>query len=169
MVASLVLASCGHSRRHHPNALVLLIESNPANLDPRFATDAQSQHLDGLLFSSLVARDNQMALHGDLAESWETPDPLTYVFHLKQNVTFHDGSALTSADVKFTIDYIQDIANHSPKRGNFASVASVATPDPATVVVHLKEPDASFLWNLCRGAIGIVSASDWRCPVYSRS
>lgn len=158
-VTSLLLVSCANSGHRDPNNLILLIESNPANLDPRFATDAQSQHLDGLLFSSLVARDNQMVLHGDLAESWETPDPLTYIFHLKQNVKFHDASALTSADVKFTIDYIRDIANHSPKRGNFSSVASVAAPDAATVIVHLKEPDASFLWNLCRGAIGIVPAS----------
>ena len=157
-VTSLLLFSCASSPRRDPHALTLLIESNPANLDPRFATDAQSQHLDGLLFSSLVSRDNQMVLHGDLAESWETPNPLTYIFHLRANVKFHDGSPLTSADVKFTIDSIQNVANHSPKRGNFASVASVEVPDPATVVVHLKEPDASFLWNLCRGAIGIVPA-----------
>jgi len=159
LVTSLLLISCANSARKDANTLTLLIESNPANLDPRFATDAQSQHLDGLLFSSLVERDDQMVLHGDLAESWETPDPLTYVFHLKQGVTFHDGSAFTSADVKSTIDYIRDIANHSPKRGNFPSVASVEAPDAATVIFHLKEPDASFLWNLCRPAIGIVPAS----------
>lgn len=138
------------------NDLTLLIESNPANLDPRFATDAQSQHLDGLLFDSLVERDDQMALHGDLATSWETPDPLTYIFRLKRGVTFHDGAAFSSADVKATFDYIRDAANHSPKRSNFFSVASVEAPDPATLIVHLKEPDASFVWNLCRGAIGIV-------------
>jgi peptide/nickel transport system substrate-binding protein len=91
-----------------------------------------------------------------LAESWETPDPRTYIFHLKRGVTFHDGSAFTSADAKFTFDYIRDTVNHSPKRSNFSSVASEEAPDAYTFIVHLKEPDASFLWNLCRGAIGIV-------------
>jgi peptide/nickel transport system substrate-binding protein len=139
--------------------LVLLIESNPANLDPRFATDGQSQHLDGLIFSSLVARDEQMNLRGDLAESWEARDPLTYVFHLRHGVRFHDGSAVGAADVKATFDFILNAANHSPKRGGFRLVASVEAPDPATVIFHLKEPYASFLWSVSRPAIGIVPAN----------
>ena len=60
-----------------------LIESMPTNLDPRIGTDAQSQHLDGLIFDSLLAHDGQMNIVPDLAESWETRDPLTYVFHLR--------------------------------------------------------------------------------------
>jgi peptide/nickel transport system substrate-binding protein len=139
--------------------VTLLIESNPANLDPRFATDGQSQHLDGLLFSSLVERDDQMVLHGDLAESWDTPDPLTYVFHLKKGVKFHDGNALTSADVKFTLDYMRDAANHSPKRGTYRLVTGIEAPDPGTVIIRLTSPDASLLWNLCRPALGIVPIS----------
>ena len=93
--------------------MVLLIESSPVNLDPRFATDGQSQHLDGLIFSSLVARDEQMNLRGDLAESWDTPDPLTYVFHLRRDARFHDGSAVTAADVKATFDFVLNGANRS--------------------------------------------------------
>src|SRR5271167_5238 len=65
-ITSLLLVACSSSADKNPKALTLLIESNPANLDPRFATDGQSQHLDGLLFSSLVQRDDQMVLHGDL-------------------------------------------------------------------------------------------------------
>ena len=60
LITSLLLVACSGYAHRDPNALTLLIESNPANLDPRFATDAQSQHLDGLLFSSLVERDAQM-------------------------------------------------------------------------------------------------------------
>jgi len=68
--------------------LVFVIEAKPANLDPRFSSDAQSQRIDRLLFDGLVERDAQMNLHGDLAESWDTPGPLTYIFHLRKNV-FH--------------------------------------------------------------------------------
>jgi peptide/nickel transport system substrate-binding protein len=156
VVTSLVLVACANSGRKNSDAVTLLIESNPANLDPRFATDGQSQHLDGLLFSSLVERDDKMVLQGDLAESWETPDPLTYIFHLKPGVTFHDGSALTSADVKSTLDFIRDPANHSPKRGTYRLVSTIEAPDPATVIIRLTSPDASLLWNLCRPALGIV-------------
>lgn len=143
----------------HPSSLVFLIESNPANLDPRFATDGQSQHIDGLLFSGLLERDEQMHLHGDLAESWETPGPLTYIFHLRRDVHFHDGRSVTASDAKATFDFIVNPANRSPKRGAFRMVSSIEAPDAATLIFHLKEPYASFTTSLIRPAIGIVPAN----------
>jgi peptide/nickel transport system substrate-binding protein len=133
-----------------------LIESMPANLDPRIGTDAQSQHLDGLIFDSLLAHDAQMNIVADLAERWEARDPLTYVFHLRQGVKFHDGRPLTSADVKFTFDSILDGTVKTPKRGAFRMVASIEAPDDSTIVFRLREPYASFLWNLTRPGVGIV-------------
>ena len=130
----------------------------PANLDPRIGTDAQSQHLGSLLFSSLLERDAQMNLRGDLAERWESPDPLTYVFHLRRGVRFHNGQPLTSADVKFTFDSILSGAVKTPKRGAFRVLAGVETPDAQTVIFRLREPYASFPWNLVRPAVGIVPA-----------
>ena len=130
----------------------------PANLDPRIGTDAQSQHIDSLLFSGLLDRDAQMNLRGDLAESWESPDPLTYVFHLRRGVRFHNGRPLTSADVKYTFDSILSGAIKTPKRGSFRALASVETPDAQTVIFRLREPYASFPWNLVRPAVGIVPA-----------
>ncbi|MGB7282297.1 MAG: ABC transporter substrate-binding protein [Candidatus Acidiferrum sp.] len=151
----LLLTGCHQRTTSDPSALTFLIESNPTNLDPRYATDSQSQRIDALLFSSLLERDDQMNIHGDLAESWDTPDPLTYIFRLRPGVHFHDGRPLTSADVKYTFESILDPAVHSPKRGAFRMVASIDTPDLATVVFHLTEPYASFLWNLTRPAVGI--------------
>ncbi len=158
-LAAIFLTACSRSSHADPSSLTFLIESNPTNLDPRFATDAQSQHIDGLLFSSLLERDAQMNFHGDLAESWDTPDPLTYVFHLRRGVRFHDGRPLTAADVKATLDFILDPANRSPKRGGYRMVSAVDVPDDATVVIHLKEPYASFTVNLIRPVFGIVPAN----------
>ena len=107
-----------------------------------------------------------MNLHGDLAESWQTPDPLTYVFHLKPNIKFHDGHPVTSTDVKSTFDFILNPANKSPKRGGFRMIEKIDTPDALTAVFHLKEPYASFLWNLIPSAAGIVPAN--AAPDFSR-
>jgi ABC-type transport system substrate-binding protein len=107
-----------------------------------------------------------MNLHGDLAESWSTPDPLTYVFHLKPHVKIHDGRPLTSADVKSTFDFILNPANKSPKRGGFRQIAKIDAPDPLTVIFHLNAPYASFLWNLIPSAAGIVPAN--ASPDFSR-
>ncbi len=156
LVFSFLLAGCARHNTNDPSSLTFLIESNPTNLDPRFATDSQSQKIDALLFSSLLERDDQMNFHGDLADSWSAPDPLTYIFHLRPGVHFHDGHPLTAADVKFTFDSILNPATHSPKRGAFRMVASIETPDSARVVFHLTEPYASFLWNLARPAVCIV-------------
>jgi peptide/nickel transport system substrate-binding protein len=128
----------------------------PANLDPRIGTDAQSQRLHSLIFSSLLERNENMDLRGDLASRWESPDPLTYIFHLRDHVYFHDGRPLTSADVKYTFDSILSGEVRTPKRGAFRMVESVSAPDPRTVVFRLKEPFASFLWNLARPSVGIV-------------
>jgi peptide/nickel transport system substrate-binding protein len=141
---------------NQPGTVNFLIEAMPTNLDPRIGTDAYSAHLDGLIFSSVVAHDAHMNIVPDLAERWETPNPLTYVFHLRPGVKFHDGRALTSADVKFTFDSILTGAVKTAKRGAFRMVASVEAQDAGTVVFHLREPYASFLWNLTRPGVGIV-------------
>ncbi len=127
LIVSFCLSSRSRPAHNDSFSLTFLIEASPTNLDLRFATDSQSQRIDGLLFifSDLLERDNQMYFHGDLAESRSTPDALTYVFHLRRGVRFHDGRALTSADVKATFDFIMNPANKSPKRGALRLVTSV--------------------------------------------
>jgi peptide/nickel transport system substrate-binding protein len=157
LVSTVFFAGCGSSRTSADSGTVnFLIEASPTNLDPRIGADSYSEHIDGLIFSSLVARDAQMKVIPDLAESWETPDPLMYVFHLRRGVKFHDGRPLTSADVKFTFDSILSGALKTPKRGSFKLVASVEAPDDDTVIIRLREPYASLLWNLTAPGIGIV-------------
>jgi peptide/nickel transport system substrate-binding protein len=159
VTASFNLVSCSHSSHNNPSSLTFLVESSPTNLDPRFATDTQSQRIDGLLFSGLLERDNQMNFHGDLAESWSNPDQMTYVFHLRRGVRFHDGRALTSADVKATFEFIRNPANKSPKQGALRMLTSIDAPDDATVIFHLSQPYASFTVNLIPSAIGIIPAN----------
>jgi peptide/nickel transport system substrate-binding protein len=157
LVGAVVVGGCASAKTSaDSNTVNFLIEAAPTNLDPRIGADAYSEHIDGLIFSSLVGRDAQMKVIPDLAESWETPDPVTYVFHLRQGVKFHDGRSLSSADVKFTFDSILTGAVKTPKRGSFKLVSSVEAPDDSTVVFHLREPYSSMLWDLTAPAIGIV-------------
>lgn len=147
-----------------PGTVNFLIESMPTNLDPRIGMDAQSQHLDGLIYDGLVQLDSRMNIVPDLAERWETPDPRTYVFRLRHGVKFHDGRAFTSADVKYTFESVMSGEVKSVKRGTFQTVESVETPDAYTVVFHLSQPYASFLWNLTSMAFGIVPAGSGHAP-----
>jgi len=134
----------------------MIIESSPTNLDPRVGLDAQSERIGELLFDSLVRRDEHFELQPALADSWEIPDPRTYVFHLHKGVHFHNGQPLTSRDVKWTFDSLLMGKIRSSKAATYNKIESIDTPDESTVVFHLKEPMASLLWNLSDGAIGIV-------------
>jgi peptide/nickel transport system substrate-binding protein len=157
LTLALTLLGCSHANpQHDPGTLNFLIETMPTNLDPRIGTDAFSQYLHDLIFSSLVGRDAQMNFTPDLATGWETPDPLTYIFHLRRGVRFHNGAPFTSADAKFTFDSILGGDLKTAKRGSFRMVASVEAPDDFTLIFHLREAYASFLWNLSRPGVGIV-------------
>jgi peptide/nickel transport system substrate-binding protein len=155
MLLAVILGGCA---RHTPdtNTAVMLIESSPLNLDPRIGTDAQSERIGELIFEGLVRRDENFELKPRLAESWEIPDPLTYIFHLRHDVRFHDGRAMTSADVKWTLDSLLGGKLRSAKTSAYRYVDRVEAPDDFTLVIRLKEPYAALLWNLSDGALGVV-------------
>jgi peptide/nickel transport system substrate-binding protein len=134
----------------------MLIESSPANLDPRVGVDAQSERIDNLIFDDLLSRGENLDVAPGLAERWEIPDPLTYTFHLHHGVVFHDGRPLTSRDVKWTFDSLLQGKVRSPKVGVYRFVDHIDAPDDFTVIFHMKEASATLLWNLSDGAIGIV-------------
>lgn len=148
------LLSC--AGRPDPNTLVMIIESSPTNLDPRVGLDAQSARIDALLFDGLVTRGDQLNVVPGLAESWEIPNPQTYIFHLHHGVRFHDGRALTSRDVKWTLDSLLQGKIRSTKTANYRFVDHIDAPDDFTVIFHLKEPDSPLLWNLADAVMGIV-------------
>lgn len=148
------LLSC--SGHQNPNTLVMVIESSPVNLDPRVGTDSQSERISELIFDSLVRKDEHFKLLPWVAQSWEIPDPQTYIFHLHKGVQFHDGRPLTARDVKWTLDSMSNGSVVSIRAATYRHVKRVEAPDDSTVIVRLDEPDATLLWNLSDGAFGIV-------------
>lgn len=166
----LCLTGCSDSKLPADTA-VMLIESSPVNLDPRIGVDAQSERIDMLIFDSLVKKDEHYEVQPWLAQSWDQPDPLTYIFHLHPGVRFQNGQPLTSADVKWTIDSTRNSAVITAKTGSFTSIDHVDATDPLTCIVHLKRPDPFLLWNLSDGALGIVPVGSgrdfWKHPIGS--
>jgi peptide/nickel transport system substrate-binding protein len=151
-----LLLSC--SARPDPNTLVMLIETSPTNLDPRVGIDAWSERIDSLICDDLLSRGDDLNVAPGLAEKWEIPDPLTYVFHLHRGAKFHDGRLLTARDVKWTFDSLLQGKIRSTKAAVYKFVDRIEAPDDATIIFHMKEQDATLLWNLSDGAIGIVPA-----------
>jgi peptide/nickel transport system substrate-binding protein len=144
------------SNKPDPNTLVMLIESSPTNLDPRIGVDAQSERIDNLIFDDLLSRGDNLDVAPGLAERWEVPNPLTYIFHLHHGVKFHDGHPLTARDVKWTFDSLLQGKVRSTKAAVYRFVDGIDAPDDFTIIFRMKEPSATLLWNLSDGAVGVV-------------
>ena len=149
----------------------MVLESSPNNLDLRQGTDAQSERVGALIFDALVRKDEHFQLQPWLAQSWEQPDALTWMFHLRPNVHFHDGRPLEAEDVVWTIESLIDPRTTaslpggsliSGKSGSFTSVDYAEARDPLTVVLHLKRPDAGLLFNMSDGLFGVVPRGSGR-------
>src|SRR5215471_4667995 len=102
VILALLLSACTTQRTADPDNVIFALDVPPTNLDPRIGIDATSGRLQQLIFSSLVKTDSKFQIQPDLAERWEIPDPLTYIFHLRPDAKFHDGKPVTSKDVLYT-------------------------------------------------------------------
>ena len=120
------------------------IRSSPNNFDPRIGTDEASQRVSQLVYSPLMAIDDDLRVVPHLAERLENPDPLTYIAHLRPGVRFHDGRELTSADVVYTFGSFLDPEFISPLKGAYSMVASVRALDQRRIEFALTEPFGSF-------------------------
>jgi peptide/nickel transport system substrate-binding protein len=136
-----------------PSYLRVTLTASPRDLDPRIGGDEVSQRIQQLVFSSLFVLDAQLRVVPDVATGLESPDPLTYIVHLRHGVTFQDGSPFTAADVVYTYRSFLDPSFISAKRGAYRSVTAIDAIDPYTVRFRLKEPFGSFPVQLVLGII----------------
>jgi len=117
---------------------------SPENADATVVWVAVAQ-----IFDPLYTVNEMFELQPVLAESYEpSADGKTYTFRLREGVKFHNGADFTSADVKYTYDWIKDPANASTRGSSLELVESVEAPDPVTVIVKLSAADVTFMVNV---------------------
>lgn len=131
----------------------------PRFVNPVLATTQADQDLAVLIYSGLLRPAPDGVFLPDLAESYDISDDGTiYTFHLREGLMFHDGSALTSADVLFSVALAQNPDIKSPRRADWEGVAVVA-PDERTLVFTLPHAYAPFLEN---ATLGILPRHLWQ-------
>lgn len=126
--------------------------AEPPSLDPSATTaSATTAIVHHNVLEGLVKVDESGTIVPGLASSWSvSSDALKYTFHLRENVKFHDGQPFTSADVKAKFEKaLQPDSGHTNAH-YYEQITSIETPDPYTVVFHMKSADAEFLYNLAR-------------------
>lgn len=168
----LVAAAC--SSRAPDRTLEYYFTADPRSLDPALSTDVPTGEVIALLFDNLTQFDVDGRLVPGLAQSW-TVDPrgVTYTFHLRSGVHFHDGRALTSRDVAGSFRRALAPATSGGRgwplypilgaeafaAGKAPGIAGLATPDDSTVVLTLERPLNVFPKLLAMPVAAVVPGS----------
>lgn len=133
------------------------ISRDVVGMDPNIGYGVSSASLQGNIYDTLVEFNADGTLRPALAESWETPNPTTYVFHLRKGVVWHDGSPFTAADVKFTLERVMDPSNNLTRHKELSVIQRIETPDEYTVVLELSAPYGALLDVLASREMYIAS------------
>ncbi len=133
-------------------SITVAITADPPGWDPSASTSQEIPRVVyGNVFEGLVAFDGTGAIVPRLATAWRvSEDGLTWIFDLRQGVTFHNGAAFTAADVVAKFDRARDPDSGHTNNAYYAPIAEVSAPDDSTVVFTLSQPAASLLYNLAR-------------------
>lgn len=145
-----------------PKVLRFGTNSEPTGFDPHTISEEASLRVINQLYETLVTTNPDMTYSGELAESWEIPDPTTYIFTLRQGVKFHSGREMTAEDVVYSFDRVLgkteagDIGALGSSSSYYKNVTSVEALDDYTVKFTIAAPNAAFLGTLTSNYGAIV-------------
>jgi peptide/nickel transport system substrate-binding protein len=132
------------ARAAETRSLVAVVEEDPPMFNPAITSVISSFVVGCPIYSALTRMDVKGDISGDLAESWEiSPDGLTYTFHLRKNILWHDGKPFTAADVKFSLGEANSKLH--PYRAPFRGVTSYEAPDDHTFIMRLSAPQNALI------------------------
>lgn len=137
----------------------IALDSDIVALDPAFAYDFTTNPVVNQITQGLLTFDENNELVPQLASSWEATDDTTYVYQIRDDVTFSDGSPMTMDDVLFSIERIMNPDTASYLLWMFDNVESVEQTGDWELTVHLKEPSASWKYIFATTAGHVISKS----------
>src|SRR5205807_6403752 len=116
------------------------------SLDPYTLNETTTHAHLGQVYEGLIARDKELKIAPALAESWETPEPTRWRFHLRKGVTFHNGDPFTADDVVFSAERVR--AKGSNFQSRVPADAKAVKVDDYTVDFILSSPNPilTALW-----------------------
>lgn len=152
--AGVLLSGCtDRGAAENPAQVVVGLEGNPTVLDPRLAQDAYSIRILPLVFEGLIELDRNSEPRPLLAESFEQPDDVTYIFRLRRGRMTPEGTELGAKDVIYTLKSLADPELRSPRRDLWEKIDEIRMLGDFELKIVLKEPHAPFLTELGMGVV----------------
>ncbi|MBS1699673.1 MAG: ABC transporter substrate-binding protein [Actinobacteria bacterium] len=140
------------------DAYTFALYAEPATLDYAYAFDYPDNQVLANVCESLLRLNPDYTLSPGLAKSFANPDPLTWVYELRDGVTFHDGTPMTAADAVASMNRIMDPEVGSSWFSVYQNVESVTQTGPMEVTVKTKIPDSQFNLGM-GGSAGVVESA----------
>ncbi len=139
-------------RADESGTVTVALPNNPVTCDPINMSGHDVMIISQTIFENLVEFDIDGQLRPQLAKALPeiSADSLVYTFDLRDDVLFQDGTPLTSADVKYSLEYAIDPANKAARGSIFNRLSHVETDGPHRLHVHLKEPFAPWVYFLTK-------------------
>jgi peptide/nickel transport system substrate-binding protein len=135
-----------------------MMPAEPAHLNLPLFNTRLMQEICGNINEALLRFDWQFKPHPNLARAFEmSPDGLTYTFHLRPDVVWHDGVQFTARDVAFSCGTLLPQLNPR-SRNAFSHIDRIESPDAYTVRFHMKEPFNAFLLSLMASSAPMMPA-----------
>ena len=133
------------------DSLVIVTSSDVLSMDPYRYDEGPTNQIMLHIYEAMVAQNADMSFGPSLAESWETSeDGLTWTFHLREGVKFHDGDVMDSGDVVASINLASNPDSPSAYSSYTSSFESVEAPDANTVVIKTETPNPLMLFNVAQ-------------------
>jgi len=130
----------------HGGTLQVGLADDPPEMDPHLTSSNASRTVLHNIFATLVEVDEELQIQPELAESWEvSEDGTEYTFHLREGVTFHDGTPFDAEAVAFNFERMTDTDFGSARAGELTFVEEVTVDGPLQVTVRLSQPFGAFL------------------------
>lgn len=140
------------------DTLIVAMAADMTGLDPHLQTAFTSHKVLDMIHGKLVEVDEKMIVQPSMAESWDwSEDGMELTVHLREGMTFHNGTPITSADVKFSFERILDEATGAAARSKFTSISSIEVPDNLTVVFKFAEKNVAILVDMASNNAAILS------------
>jgi peptide/nickel transport system substrate-binding protein len=147
----------GSGSDRYGGSLTIGVRREAGELDIHKPTIGTTRQYARALYNALFAVETDGTVAGELVETWETPDPTTYVFHLRQGVTFHDGTDWNAEALKSNFERIMDPDEQAFYRTQLGGITNIEIVDDHTVELTLSEPDATLPARLSDRAGWMVS------------